>query len=308
MIPALATKGFTITLVTRDPEATNNLKDSLRESNEISSAAAEAITIVKGDFTSASTLSPALQGHDTVISLLNRDVTAAQNTVTDATILAGVKHLIPAAFGIDTRRPEIRALPHLAARYIKSEEHLISAIAASGGQTSYTLIHTGGFLEWALKWGLFVNLASKGEGATVVFDSGDVEISSSSMHDIGTAVATAVLRFHEGDERVKNQILLVHSVTFSQNHLLGIARSILPDKPWPVTHADTVEAEAQSQKVWDETGGVGPASAWHGFFARAFFGKGLARFPDDGVSNDVLGVEMRDEAWLKGVIKEFLGA
>ena len=44
-----------------------------------------------------------------------------------------------------------------------------------------------------------------------------------------------------------------------------------------------------------------PASAYHGFFLRAFYGQGLGLFPE--VDNELLGVENRDSAWLKGIME-----
>lgn len=303
MIAALAGAGMEITLVTRDPEKAVELVESLVNSNDI--PAGVAVSIEKGDYASAGGLAPSLQGHTSIVSLLNRDQTAAQILVIDATILAGVNHIVPAAFGVASRLPEVRALPHLAAGYTKSEDHLLYAIARSNGQASYTIIHNGGFLEWAFQYDIFINLSGKGDKPSMIFDDGDVKLSASSMVDIGQAVATAVRDRH--DERFRNKFLLMHSIKVSQNDLLSIAREILPDKPWPLIRVDTVEAEKKSQEIFDASVASGekmPASAYHGFFARAFFGKGLGWFPK--VDNELLGVRERDNAWLRSIMERYL--
>ncbi|KAJ9606665.1 hypothetical protein H2200_008673 [Cladophialophora chaetospira] len=303
VIPALAASGFEITVVTREPEKAQELVRSLSGSKAISSDAP--IFVVKGDYTTPESLTPTLAGHDSVISLLNRDQTAAQMLVIDATILAGVKHIIPAAFGIDSRNSEVRALPHLAIGYIKSEEHLLKAIADTNGRTSFTIIHNGGFLEWLLQYDLYINLSGQGDEPSMVFDDGNIKVSVSSMVDIGKAVATAVT--HRHDERFRDQFLLMHNLAISQNEMLGIAKKILPDKPWPVVKVDTIEAEKKSQEIFDASvasGEKAPASAYHGFFARAFFGKGLGYFPQ--VDNELLGVKERDVVWLKSLVERYL--
>ena len=302
VLPALVRAGSDITLITRHLDKANELVDSLIKSEAIPPSAN--IKVVQGDYSSSTILASSLKGYDSVISLLNRDQTAAQITVIDATIKSGVPHIVPAAFGVDSRLPEIRALPHLAQGYMKSENHLFRAIEESKGRTTYTIIHNGMFVEWAFQWDLAVNLSGKGETdkPSMVFDDGNTKLSASSMHDIGTAVATAVSNRY--DERFQNKLLLMHNITFSQNELLEIAKDILPEKPWPIVRVDTVEAERKSQQAFDESGGKAPASAYHGFFARAFYGKGLGLFPK--VDNELLGVEMRDREWLKGAMKGYL--
>ena len=305
VIPALVAVGIEVTVITRHIEKASELKDSLIRTKTISADAC--LTIQEGDYKSAKTLASVLKSHDSVVSLLNRDQTAAQIIVIDATILAGVAHIIPAAFGVDSRLPEIRALPHLAAGYIKSEEHMLRAIEESGGKTTYTLIHNGGFLEWMFDYDLFVNLSGKGDKQSTLFDSGDVHLSVSSMPDIGKAVATAVR--NRRDERFKNKFLLMHNMTISQNEVLRLAKEILPDKPWPVTRIDTREAQRKSQEAFDASVASGvkaPASAYHGFILRAFYGLGLGLFPK--VDNELLGVEERDTAWLRGILERYLVA
>lgn len=295
--------GLQVTIVTRHLQTAQELLQSLQESKALNPDAR--ISVVEGDYTSADSLAPSLGGHDSVVSLLNRDQTAAQIVVIDATILAGVKHIVPAAFGVDTRLPEIRALPHLAIGAIISEDHLLKAVAESEGQTTFTIIHNGGFLEWLFQYNLALNLAGQGEQPSMVFDDGETKMSMSSQVDIGKAVGTAVMNSH--DEAFQNKYLLMHNIAVSQNDLLGLAKELLPDKPWPIARIDTVEAEKKSQEAFDASIASGekpPASAYHGFFARAFFGKGLGFFPK--VDNALLGVEERNLGWLKDVMKTYL--
>jgi hypothetical protein len=303
VIPALAAHGFDITVITRHVQRAAELKHALVESKAVPPDAE--IRIQQGDYTSAEALAPSLKGHDSVVSLLNRDETEARMVLVDATILAGVKHIVPAAFGVDTRVPEIRALPHLAAAYIKSEDHLRKAVAESNNQTTFTIIHTGLFLEWGFQYGTAVNFVGKGDAPTMVFDDGSVKMSASSLVDIGKAVATAVKK--RSDARFQNQLLLMQNIAICQNDLMNIVKELVPDKAWPIVRVDTIEAEAQSQRAFDTSMASGvkaPASAYHGFFARAFFGKGLGLFPKD--DNDILEVQRRDFGWLKGLIAQYL--
>jgi hypothetical protein len=222
--------------------------------------------------------------------------------IADATVLAGVPHLIPAAFGLDTRLDGVRDLPHLAQHYIKSETHMMDVISKSQGRTKYTIIHTGPFLEWALQYNIFLNLGEKGEGVTVIFDDGNARMSVSSMHDIGEAIATAVLK--RDQPGVQNKILLMHNIIVSQNETLELAKEIMPDKPWPTQRINTLQAWAMSQKAFDESGGTAPASAYQGFFAKALARDGLGLF--EQVDNDILDVPDRDKQWLKGILERYL--
>ena len=63
----------------------------------------------------------------------------------------------------------------------------------------------------------------------MVFDGGNTKLNLSAMDDIGKGVATAVLKRH--DEKFRNKLLLMHTVTCPQNKVLGLAEKILPDKP-----------------------------------------------------------------------------
>ncbi|KAK6366281.1 hypothetical protein LTS17_010787 [Exophiala oligosperma] len=313
VVPALVAAGFEITLVTRTASKAEELKRSIivqggggggdtadtANSDDAKDGAVVVIHVVQGDYTSAASLAKSLKGHDSVVSLLNRDQTAAQIQLVDAVLAAGVPHIVPAAFGVDTSRPEVRALPHLAVAYVKSEDHLRDAIERADGATTFTGIHNGAFLEWIFKFNYVINLVGKGDEdePSTIFDQGDVRMSASSMWDIGKAVAVAVARRNE--VAFRNKFLLMHNVTFSQNELLGYAKDTLPDKPWPIVRVDTLEAERKSQEEFD-SGNRAPV-AMHGFFQRAFFGKGLGFFPE--TDNALLGVEEHDGEWLKDMVR-----
>lgn len=144
------------------------------------------VNITKADYTSIATIAPSLRGHDALVSLINRDEADVQIMIIDAAIEAGVPHIIPSSFGIDSRVPEIRANPALEAK-IRAEDYVIQR--AAEGKISFTAIQTGMFFDWAIKAGVILDA----NGPTMLFDSGSTPFSVSSLDDIGRGVA-GVLR------------------------------------------------------------------------------------------------------------------
>ena len=211
----------------------------------------------------------------------------------DAAILAGVKHIIPSAFGLDTRIPANRELPNFAVK-VKVEDYLVKC--AREGKISFTVIQTGALFEWALSKGVLVNP----KGPTRLFDGGDTEFSVSGLDDVGKAVAAVVRRMRESgfeDVEVKNRVLLMHSAVLTQNRLLEMCKEIKPENTsgWETIDVDTNALYDKSRAAYD--GGARDMLTFMGMLPRNTFGLGVGLHrPND---NQVLGVE----EWISGKVR-----
>ncbi|KEF61793.1 uncharacterized protein A1O9_03363 [Exophiala aquamarina CBS 119918] len=294
VIKQLLASGFALTLITRDAT-----KTAQKLSSNISADARAKVKIEEVDFSSAKSLAPVLRGHDSVVVLTGRDELEPQKQVIDAAIEAGVEQIIPSSFGVDSTIPEIRALPSIAVK-IKMEDYLLSKISSPDTSTSYTIIQTGLFLDWALGVGMLVNILGKGDQPTMLFDNGDVKLSTTHVDDIARAVATAVE--HRKDEKFKNKMLFTNTFAGTQNDFIACAKELEPGKPWPMIKVDTAAAKRKSEEAL-ERGDTSP-EAMRGFIVRSSFGDGLGLFSN--VDNELLGVKERDTAYLKELLAEFL--
>jgi len=259
------------------------------------------VKIEEVDFLSGRSLAPTLRGHDSVVVLTARDELEPQKQIIDAAIEAGVEQIIPSAFGVDSTIPEVHANPSIANK-VKMEDYLFSKIPNPDTNTSYTIIQTGLFLDWAL--GIInipVNILGKGDKPTLLFDNGDMKISSTHRDDIARAVATSV--GYRKDERFKNKMLFTNTFSGTQNEFIACAKALEPEKPWPMIKVDTAEAAKKSQEALD-AGDSSPA-ALRGFMLRNSFGDGLGFFSK--VDNELLGIKERDTEYLTELLAEFLG-
>lgn len=234
-----------------------------------------------------------------MIILINRNLADPQIKVIDAAIEAGVEQIIPSCFGLDTRVPSVRANPALKQK-LQMEDHVLHRAEDESKTWSYAMIHTAGFLEWSLRAGVFLNTQGGGDVPSMVFDDGNSKFGLSSLNDIGTAVVN-VIRNRQRPE-VRDKVLLMSSVHTTQNDLLAYARELRPEKPWPTIRIDSAEAMRKSQEAFAR-GDRSPA-AMSGFLVKAYSADGTGFFPK--LDNDLLGVLLKDETFLKDALRDAL--
>lgn len=281
MIEHLLAANFTVTALTRDP---------LKLSNSFPSA----VKLLKTDYDSVETLVPCLEGQDAVVDLINRNQWEVSIRLIDAAIAAKVPHFIPSSFGLDQRNPETRKNPALTGK-VKMEDYVIAK--GEEGAISFTAIQTGLIFDWALSRSLW--LSPQG-GKTLVFGSGDVEVSASLLDDIGKAVATALAK--RDSEEVRNRVLHMHSAVTTQNRCITYAREANPGKTWDVVNLDTEEIARKSWEAYNK--GDRSVETMQGFLIAGSFGAGLGLF--DHVYNDVLGIQEPSEQRLRDVLAKFV--
>lgn len=251
------------------------------------------IQTILADYSNLPEQIPLFRGFDALVILFSRAQDLIQTTFVDAAIEAGIPHIIPSMFILDTRNPLVQENPIYTPK-IEVENHL--HLRAAEGLVSFTTIQTGVFLEWGMQIGVPINLT--GTTPTLLFDGGDTQFSTSSLDDIGRAVATALNLRH--DDRVRNQTLRMHSTITTQNELLQLARELKPELEWNIIHVDTESAYISSFEAW-ERGERDPA-ALRGLMPRMTYGLGLCLFEQN--DNDLLGVQVWDRERLKRAVEE----
>lgn len=254
------------------------------------------IQTILADYSNLPEQVPFLRGFDALVILLSRAQDALQTSLIDTAIEAGIPHVIPSSFILDTRNPVIQENP-LYAPKIAVESHLLNR--AAEGNVTYTIIQTGVFLEWGMSIGIPVNLT--GTTPTLLFDGGVTPFSASSLDDIGRAVTTALTL--RNDDRVRNQVLRMHSVATTQNQLLQIAEQLKPGTDWKTVNVDTEPSYASSLEAWER--GERDPGALRGLMPRMIYGLGLCLFePND---NALLGIEEWDVDRLREAVGDAMG-
>lgn len=284
VIDQLLKSSIQVTAVTRDAPKT---KASLK--------AAPNLNLIQGDYTSAASLAPCLRGHDAVVSLILRGQPDPQILVIDATIIADVPHMITSSFGIDLQQEYLRTLPPFKGK-VQMGDYV--AQKASEGLITFNSIQTGIFFGWGLSLGMMINLKDDGL-PSVLFDAGETKFSVSAEEDIATAVAVAL---GKKDKLPMNCSLFIHTAAVSQNQLREYAKESRPEREFPVTLVDTAKEE---KKAWEAyNNGERDISKMGGLMSRGTFGLGLGLFKH--LDSDVLGIEERDEEWLKAFIARYM--
>lgn len=278
VLTSLIAKGFHVTALT-----TSTDKPSYLESD---------VKVVKADYSSAASLAQRLIGHAAVVCLLGRFSTTEQNTLLDATILAGVPWFIASSYGLDMQDPYHRNNPAWESKY-NMEAHLTKSIAQADGRTNFIAINTGMLLDWALDFGVF---GKPGDVETVVpiFDGGESKFSATVSTEVGEMVAAAL----DEPERFKNQHVNVHNAVITQNQMLHLCREVMPNQTWKAMPLDSDVLWEQSKEAVAKGS---RASHEKGFIVSSWFklDRGLFKV----TRNQALNVRSWSEAELKEVIR-----
>lgn len=214
MVKALVEAGFEVSALTRAKKP---------DAHEAS------VKQVEVDFTSVDSLTAALQGVDAVVATLGGHAMDSQTVLIDAAVAAGVKRFIPSEFGSVSTNPKLENFP-VYNQMFKIKKYLKEK--ADAGQLTWTVLRCGAFLEFLLGYGMLLDFTNhKG----TFYDGGDNRITSTSMANVGKAVAGIL----QNSEVTKNKIMTVSEVIFTQNKVLKIAKDMKPDIKWDITDAQT---------------------------------------------------------------------
>ncbi|KAL5333706.1 hypothetical protein BJX70DRAFT_48201 [Aspergillus crustosus] len=252
------------------------------------------VQVVKVDYNSVEQLTAALQGKDAVIATVTTAATDIQVALIQAAVAAGVHRYIPAEFSSNMGNPKSAALP-VYQPLLKILEQLQEA-AAANPEFSYTSIRNGMFLDWGLARGMPLNLRSE---SPPFFDGGNRPFSTTTLATIANAVVAVLGRLDE----TRNRPVYVHDVVTTQQHLLGLARKLAPERHWEPVQLRTEDLERVSREKYAQ--GQVDLEASIGFFSRALFAEGYGgEFPQ--VDNELLGLGFKTDADLEIILKQVL--
>lgn len=191
----------------------------------------------------------AFQGQDAVITAASAESLAAQKTLIDAAVEAGVKRFVPNEWGSDTQDPALAAEIPIFQGKVDIMNHLRTK---EGAGLSWTAIANSGFFDWGIKVGFFrFDLA--GRKATII-NSGERKFPSTTLGTIGEALAQALLQ----PEATKNKYLYIQSFYRSQNEILAALEKASGEK-WQVEKLDSKKFVADGR----EKASKGDISGWY---------------------------------------------
>lgn len=100
------------------------------------------------------------------------------------------------------------------------------------GNLTWTVLACGAFLEFLLGRPLLLDFENH---KAILYDEGDNRISSTSLSNVGNAIAGILQNF----EATKNKIVHTSEVILTQNELLRIAERLRPDIKWEISKVKT---------------------------------------------------------------------
>ncbi|KZT64192.1 NAD(P)-binding protein [Daedalea quercina L-15889] len=169
------------------PHIIATVRDSTTaEAKVLSDKGAELVQLDQTDLVASFT--KAFQGADVVVNLLGTTPHAYRDAVGEAAIKSGVKVYFPPEFGTDHRINDFPGWDH--AEWIFKGQHAQKYRELGAGKTKVIAVYTGAFLEIFLSPWLGFDTANL---TYTCYGSPDVKVSTTSMADIGRAIAELAL-------------------------------------------------------------------------------------------------------------------
>ena len=239
-------------------------------------------------------LTAALRGIDGLVSTVTGAATEDQTILIDAAIAAGVKRFIPSEYGSCTTSPKLENFPVYAPMF-KIRQYLQEK--AKAGTLTWTVLACGGFLEFLFAGPILLDFANH---KATLFDEGDNRISSSSLPNVGKAIAGILKNF----ETTKNKAVHTSEVILTQNKVLRIAEELRPDIKWEFSKVQT------SAIIKEGLDGVGAGDFSTPVIMKIVTGTAFAGDTYGGAfdktDNELLGVKELTEEDLKKLVAEKL--
>ncbi|OQU94686.1 hypothetical protein CLAIMM_01015 [Cladophialophora immunda] len=275
VLKALTEAGFQVTILTRSK------KSDAQDSN---------VKVVEVDYTSVQSLTAALTDIDAVVSTVGHEAIAAQQTLIDAAIAAGVKRFIPSEYSSCSYNPKIENLPTYTPM-TRIRQYLDEQ--AKAGKLTWTVLATGAFLEFLFDRPTLLDYANH---KATLYDKGDNRVSSTSLPQVGKAVVGVLKNL----EATKNKIVKVSEVILTQNQLLGIAKALKPEIKWE-THEVPCSVLVQQGLDDFKAGNTGMPAAMKVLAGTALAGDVYGCAFDEN-DNKLLGVKEMTEENLKKLV------
>lgn len=251
------------------------------------------VTVKYVDYANVPELTEALKGQDALINATYIAEVVPQINLVDAAIAASVYRYLPSEYGLDTNKPEIGGLPIFEAA-TAGLKHMHEKCAASGGVTTYTEVHNGGFLDWCFETG-FLGILPR-ERVVTLYDDGSNEIAYTMVEWVGKTVVSVLMH----PEETANRGVWVANTYVSQKQLFTLAKEALGAEGWTIKHKNTDEMLVNSMAKL-ETGDIDLESLLD--FIRVADVKYETRWEKD--DNELLGIPRLSNEDIKAVIKKY---
>lgn len=195
------------------------------------------INVIEVDYDSIENLTSALQNQDLLMITLAVDAPPhIHPNLVSAAAAAGVKYVIPNAYGFDFTNPAINAdIPfgHIAQQHFSSIE--------SKGMVHFSLV-CGFWYEWSLgiPWCYGIDLVHR---KAIFYDDGNTKMNTSTWEQCGRAIAALLSLSEQELEKYKNRSLYVSSFRVTQREMLESVHRVLGtgDEDWEISYEDTKE-------------------------------------------------------------------
>ncbi|KAH8649785.1 hypothetical protein BX600DRAFT_489822 [Xylariales sp. PMI_506] len=281
VVEQLAKQGFTVTVVSRNPDSLGVLPAG--------------VTAVQVDYESAESLVNALRGHDAVICTLNGTAAKDHRPIIDAAIQAGVKRFVPSVFGSFPTDPKAHQALKFTIPYADTQKYLIEK--AEDGVLEYTIFSVGAFLDLVFVYPILLDWKNR---SAQLFDGGKQPVSMSSLTTVGKTIAAALLR----PEVSRNRNLFVHDTSISQIKLLEMAKKHSKGE-WTEINVDG-DSEYQRALVAAEGADIfDPSASFPLVVAALLTGKFNSAYKS--VDNEILGLELLNDEELEAKIAAVVG-
>jgi uncharacterized protein YbjT (DUF2867 family) len=248
------------------------------------------------DYTSSSSLIPALTGIDALVFAVGTRYTLSQIPIIEAAVDAGVKFIIPTEYSLASTLPPPEASNAWAAKR-KVRTHLAGLREA--GKLDYTLIFAGLWIDvLGLTW-VLIDVKNKKQE---LWEGGEHPISLTSTGSVGEAVV-AVL---EGKAAGKTEVR-IKNINLSQRRIKELSEEVVGEDGWEVTHLDTEEStKIASQRLRE---GTAEPADHYSFVKRGAAVWGYAGpWTSEEDDSAALGLEEWTEGDVVQLIREIVGS
>lgn len=253
----------------------------------------------KVNYNNQASLVEALKGQDAFVITMNvRAPPETQTKLIDAAAAAGVPWVLPNEFGGDPLDVEMGRDTFIGDRKAPFRDQIENL-----GKSSWIGVACGFWYEFSLGGGDDRYGFDIPNRAVTLMDKGTTKISTSTMPQVGRAVAALlslkVLPANKDDKSpnlssFKNKPLYISSFTIGQQDMLDSVLRVSGTKlsDWKVTHTTSKERFESGQELMKQGNMLGFARL---LYSRAFFPNSTGNFGETkGLHNELLGLPQED--------------
>ncbi|THX22627.1 NAD(P)-binding protein [Aureobasidium pullulans] len=254
------------------------------------------VSIKEVNYDDISSITTALEGQDfLMITLSVITPPGVHSNLVQAAAKAGIKYIMPNAYGFDFHNKALISDIDVASRFSKYSSEIEGL-----GMSHFSLVCSFWY-EWSLGIGVLYGIDIREKKATF-FDDGNTRINTSTWQQCGRAVAKILSLPIDGEgetlESWKNKSFYISSFRVNQREMLDSVHRVMgtEDKDWEISYEPT--KKRYTQAVEDMKTGDRNAFA-KAMYARVFFPDGSGDYESRrGLDNEILDLptEELDEA------------